>query len=52
MPGFLSPTELPKTPASVSQITGSRFPGLTVTWKLLVVMIEIASTSRSKYVIS
>ena len=41
-PGFLRPTELPKSPSPTSQITGSLLPGFTVTWKLLVV---ITSTS-------
>ncbi len=49
-PGLRSPTELPKLPRSVSQMTGSRLPGLISTWKLLVVMMPMLGTLVSKYV--
>jgi hypothetical protein len=34
IPTFFNPTELPKQPVWVSQITGSGFPGFGTTWKL------------------
>ena len=52
IPGFLSPTEFPKSPSDVSQITGSLLPGFGLTWKLLVVIISTSGTFFSNHLIS